>query len=395
MLEKPETKRPMGLILRVCLLLLPIAGCQTIQFDRPAVLTDADWIVDGKTQERARSIDSYIELPLSIVWEYNAAGAFGPGSPLILDEVVLAPTLKGEIHTIELETGRKMGFKSFGEAIEGSPVIDNGILFVPSAWGKRTLFAYDLKRGTFKWKYAGVPFETTLLLHENFVIGVDVEGVVQAFDQDTGDTAWRFELGERVSVQSSPLMLAGGQLFVATDSGIAFLIAADDGHVIWKTTLSGPVYASSSSNDGVITVPTTRGVVDALDADTGRILWSFSVDNSGQRFSSISMWNDLVFVGSTDRKMRALSVHDGSVRWIVQLPDVIIAAPLPTAESVFVGTMGKRLYAFEKESGNLLWETELRGRVKSAMAAVSGGILVLSEPRYVTFFRFAEEGHEN
>jgi outer membrane protein assembly factor BamB len=56
---------------------------------------------------------------------------------------------------------------------------------------------------------------------------------------------------------------------------------------------------------------------------------------------------------------------------------------------VYVGSLGRKLYAFDLQDGTTRWETTLKGRIKSAMAISEGGLLVLSEPRNVTYFKTA------
>ena len=67
----------------------------------------------------------------------------------------------------------------------------------------------------------------------------------------------------------------------------------------------------------------------------------------------------------------------------------LAATPLLTPNTVYVGTMGQSLLAIDRESGALLWEQRLRGRVKSALAARDGYLVVLSEPRFVYLFKSA------
>ena len=38
-------------------------------------------------------------------------------------------------------------------------------------------------------------------------------------------------------------------------------------------------------------------------------------------------------------------------------------------------------------SGEVTWRTELDGRVKSAMAVADGGLLVVTEPKWVMYFK--------
>ncbi len=75
-------------------LLLMMTGCQTIQFERPHVLSERDWPTDGQTESRSRAVADSLMLPLEEVWKYGANAGFGAGSPLVLQDRVLVGNRK-------------------------------------------------------------------------------------------------------------------------------------------------------------------------------------------------------------------------------------------------------------------------------------------------------------
>ncbi len=369
------------------------AGCQTIQFQQPSISSSQDWLVDSGDLSRSRSYDEDLQAPLTLEWEYNAAAAFGQGSPLLLKGVVLVANKKGEMHAIELKTGAKRGIKSFGEGIEGSPIIHEGKLIVASAWGKRTLTSFDLKKGSFVWRNKGVPIESGMVLVDGVLVAADVDGFVTGYDPSTGKMSWSQSLGKGISVQSALLQVGDLSVFVADDAGNAFLFNASDGRQLWTQKLSGPSYEGGSTFGDRIIVPTTRGALDVLDASTGKVLWRNELSSANVRMGSSAVDDELVVVAATDGIVRAFNSTDGSTVWESAFPDAIVAAPLITNRLVFVGSMGRHLYALDRLTGEVKWETALRGRIKSAMAVADGGLIVLSEPRYVTYFK--EESNDN
>ena len=381
-------------IARILLAAIVFAGCQSIRFDLPGRLTEEDWPTDGKTADRSRYVPEFLSVPLEVSWEYSANAGFGPGSPLILDGIVLVGTRKGEIHAVELETGRKRGFKKMGEAIEGSPLIANGMLYVPSAWGKKVLVGFDPKRGVISWKVAGVPFETALVAHDDNVVGVDVEGTVRSFNGETGEEVWRLKLGEKISAQASPLLVSPNRLFVATDDGNGYLVDLNVPDIIWQTDLGAPVYASPVTSDGTIYISTTRGSLVAIEALTGEQKWLMETLNPDVRMGAPAVDGERVYLGATDGRVRSVDINTGQVQWEVQLSDVVTGAPLVTRETVFIGTMGRELMGLRTTTGDLVWEVEMKGRIKSAMAVSGEGLIVLSEPRYVTYFKHVEQSDE-
>lgn len=368
------------------MLLLGISACQTVRIDPAPALTEADWPTDGQDAARNRFAPDAPEPPLEMLWEYDASAAFGPGSPLIYGESILLATRKGEIHLIDFETGDKRGFKSFGEALEGSPLIADRTLYVSSSWGRRTLMAYDLRRGSMRWRIGGVPFETALLDGGDFIVGVDVEAVVRAHSKADGSEIWRTELGDGVSVQASPVMDAQGRLIVATDSGEMVVIETESGDLLWSSRLPAPVYNAPGVLDGLVVIPTTRGVLTAVDASNGRTVWSHDTGNRSTRFTSPAIGQNVTLVGTSNAEVMAFDTNDGSLLWTLKLDDSVVAPPLLSTGVAYVGTMGQRLIALDPATGRMSWEMGVSGRVKSAMAARDGRLIVLTDRRRVEMY---------
>lgn len=363
-----------------------LSSCQTIQFNRAHVLSESDWPTDGRNPQRSRYSTTPLTLPLEMAWEYSANAGFGPGSPLLLQDRVLVGTRKGEVHSIDLETGRGRGFKRLADVIEGSALISGGKLFVPSAWGNNVVTAFDLNRGTTRWRAEGIPIETPLMAWNDHIIGVDIEGNVIAFDAGSGDRSWSVSLGDRAGVRAAPIMVGEGRLFVATIEGEAFLIDLASQQIVWQKNVGAPVYESPLWSQGILVMSTTRGTLVALDDETGGTIWQFDSGNMDVRIGAPASDGEAVYVGATNRHVYRLNQRSGVIEWTVQLDDVATAAPQVIGRHVFVGTLGRELFAFDNETGTVQWQTALRGRMKSAMAVTDAGILVLSEPKWVTYF---------
>ena len=367
-------------------MLIALAGCQTIQFERPQVLSEADWPTDGRTEERSRHIAEEMNLPLELAWEYSANAGFGSSSPLVLQDRVLVGNRKGEVHAVELETGRGRGFKQLGESVEGSPLIHEGIMFVPVAWGKHVLVAFDLAKGTNLWRNRGIPFSTTLVGHEETVIGIDIEGTLRAFSTRNGDEVWTLELAPFTTFKASPVRVSDTSILVADISGIVYQVNVQEQEIEWTRDLGAPIYETPAVAGGEVAIATTRGATHLLNTATGSQRWVHQAPDH-LRMGAPALNDRLVILGSTDGTVRALSRDSGKTVWETGFEDVISAAPLIAENAVFVGTLGEELAAMDLETGTVTWKTEVKGRIKSAMAVAGGGLLVLTEPKWVMYFK--------
>jgi len=185
-----------------------------------------NWLMIGRTY------DSNRYSPLDQINSGNVAGL----------RVITAAALGGTE-----PTGFGMG------SIEGTPLVDNGFIYVADPWG--TPYKFDLSSGV-----AATPVwicETDidkdpsnghllanrgLALSGNNVITVLNDGRVVACDSDTGDVVWDQQ--------------------VATDPGEGF---SNSPQAVGNLIMVGQSYGDWA----------TRGWIAALDADTGNELWRF------------------------------------------------------------------------------------------------------------------------
>lgn len=78
--------------------------------------------------------------------------------------------------------------------------------------------------------------------------------------------------------------------------------------------------------DGIIFIPNFGNVVQALDGRTGNLLWEYrrqfpEGERSGGLLRTLAMWEDLIFVATTDAHLVALDARSGAVRWDSEIAD--------------------------------------------------------------------------
>lgn len=367
-----------------------LAGCRGLKVDGPLHATADDWPTEGDEPVRSH-VAASIAPPLEEGWVYNAGAGFGPLSPIIVGETVFVGTRKGEMHAIELATGKRVGYETFGEAIEGTPVFAEGTLFIPSGWGRRALYAYDLRQGRQRWALRGNPIEAGLAVASGGIVSVDTKGSVRLHNLEDGSARWSHMLGEDVLVRATPVVDDGRVIVGDVDGHLAAFDAAS-GALLWTQEVGAPIYHTPSAHDGVLVVPTTRGRLEAVDVATGASRWSLVLPDTTVRFAPPATGDGQVYVGATDGVVRALDVRTGKELWAHRIDAAIAAAPLVAGDAIYVGSLGKDLLALDRATGDMLWSETLKGRVKSAFAAKDGALIVLAEPRYV--YQFSPKARE-
>jgi outer membrane protein assembly factor BamB len=79
---------------------------------------------------------------------------------------------------------------------------------------------------------------------------------------------------------------------------------------------------------------------------------------AGRRFTSpLELRDNIIYGGSVDRKVYAVDVGSGDVRWSARLSGMIVGGVLIAGDTVFVGTSRPegRVYALRRSTGKQIW----------------------------------------
>jgi outer membrane protein assembly factor BamB len=78
-----------------------------------------------------------------------------------------------------------------------------------------------------------------------------------------------------------------------------------------------------------------------------------------------------------DKKLHAVSVVDGKERWTYETQGAVATPVIGPDGTVYVGSADTRLYAITPK-GNLFFAVNVKGRVKSAPAIITGPTLLVT-----------------
>ena len=119
----------------------------------------------------------------------------------------------------------------------------------------------------------------------------------------------------------------------------------------------------------------------------GEIQWSSPID--GLPASGLSLTRDILIVGSSDRRVYALSTTDGRQLWSHHTGGVVRGAPASTPSTTYVGSSDGLLLALDVASGELLWRFELDAPVQTPIVLARDLLSVTTQEG--TIYVFAAE----
>ena len=170
--------------------------------------------------------------------------------------------------------------------------------------------------------------------------------------------------GTRRRLAAAPV-IGGGKLFVVDTDGIVHAFDANSGARLWTHKMPVPDKLESSAfgggasySDGRLYADNGVGQVVALKADTGEQIWS--VKPGGPLRGAPTLAFNSVFVMSQDNQIYALNAADGSVLWNEaasqgQTGIFGVAAPAAGQGTVIAGYSSGELAAYRYENGRELW----------------------------------------
>lgn len=225
-------------------------------------------------------------------WSFDRAQGKYISSPLIVNDVVIAPNTDGFVYFIELSEdssgwtidsarsfptrknidNRGMDSNALG-AFWANPVSDGTTVYAPNM--NHFVYAVDIASGTEKWNQdLGGPLVAQPLLSEDGVLYVGtLNSMLYALDTTNGRILWSQTLTG--GIWSDPV-LKDGQLFIGDESGKITILNAEDGNIINTIDKESAVLGRGIDLGDVIAFADESGALFAIDA-SGASVWSETV----------------------------------------------------------------------------------------------------------------------
>ena len=218
------------------------------------------------------------------------------------------------------------------------------------------------------------------------LFAVDTEGVVHAFDTQSGTRRWQFRMdldkGARGSAFGGGVAYSGGRLFATNGIGEVIALNAETGAEIWKVKPAGPLRDAPTLAFNLIIVMTQDNQIYALDAADGSIEWQESGSQAQAGVfgvASPAAGQGSVIAGYSSGELTAYRYENGRTLWSDALARTSIstsvgsltdidADPIIDSGRVYALGQGGRMAAYELVTGQRVWELNLAGISTPAIA---------------------------
>lgn len=181
------------------------------------------------------------------------------GLPVVRDGVVYGANTGNGIFALSLETGKLLwDLPVFSKRCVSTAMIADDLVMgtsgsggggnhlvavrVPKNANEQPTEVYRIERGA--------PYVPTSIIHQGLLFMIDDRGIASCYKAKSGDELWKQRIGG--SFGASPVLL-GNQLLMINLSGEATVVeASEQGKVVQKIDLGGPVGATPAYADGLL-----------------------------------------------------------------------------------------------------------------------------------------------
>jgi len=203
-------------------------------------------------------------------------------------------------------------------------------------------------------------------------------GVVSAFNPETGKRIWRVEVDVLLSAGPGT---GENYVVVAGSDGDLICLAANDGREVWRININGESLARPLIRNNSVVVQTIDGKLQVFSVFDGKKLWS--IEQSAPRLtlrgtSSPVIVGTTVVAGFDNGRLVGTSLSSGVTQWeamlsppsgrsdLDRLSDVDGSVVVVGQDIYAAGYQGK-LAAVASESGRIIWARDISTHVGVAV----------------------------
>jgi outer membrane protein assembly factor BamB len=288
-------------------------------------------------------------------------------TPAVADDTVYVGSYDMHVYAVGAETGDERWARELGGLVRGSPTVADDTVYV----------------GVGCHNLACAPFA-----EEAGVRGV---GWIYALDAASGETRWRYDVGNEVV--STPAT-DGETVYVGASDETLYALDATTGEPRWTYGVGDMVWSSPALAFGTVYFADWDGLVHAVDAASGERLW-FADTAANYISGSVAVDGEAVYVGHTPYNslddpspnygtMFRFDRTTGAEQWQFETPAFEIgSSPVVSDDRLYFGTHGQTgsedvgVYALSTD-GEQQWYMEIGGRGVGASPVLLDGTLYFS-----------------
>lgn len=338
---------------------------------------DEDWPMGRGNAAGTGATTTALESQLELLWEVENEGLGYDTGPIIADGMVFAADADGEVVALKLDDGSQVWKVELGTGFMSTPSYRKGVLYLGDYNG--VLRALDAKTGKEQWQFnAEQEIDGGANFFEDMVLFTSQSGTLYALDVNDGSLKWKYETGDQLQCGAT---LAGDRTFLGGCDAHLHVIDVKTGEKVGEPLpIDSPTGSTPSVYESTVLVPTYSGEIFAFKSPSNEVAWRFKNPELSSEFkNSVSVAEGLLVATSRNRRVFALDITTGKVRWEQTLRKRSDASPVIAGDKVVLAAADGRILLLGLKTGEELWMFEVKGSFLGAPAVAHGKVVVASD----------------
>lgn len=299
-------------------------------------------------------------------WTYPASTGDDQSvaGPLLVDGTLYALVAAGGANLVSLDAATgTVNYEASVQGVLGTPAYAEGTIYNA---GQR-LEALSADDGSQQWQRFNPYGFVSLTVTDGSIYASDSRNITALSTAD-GSEQWSTEPTQGDFTSTQPPAVEGEMLYTGAAAATAIDVA--DGTVAWETTLDAPVTTGPTVGDGQVFVGTDEGTAYGLAADTGAETLSVDTGSSFFGLDTDFAYADGTLVVPADESVLAYDVANGSQLW--EAPVDFASGPVIAGDTV-LGLGGGGVTAISLADGTVEWQRGELTTVIGSPTVVGGG----------------------
>ena len=272
------------------------------------------------------------------------------------------------------------------DGVPGAAAIVGGRVYIATLGGR--VLCLELSDGSEVWRFE-TPEETNFrpgfnaptTVFEETVFAGDEDGTFYAINRADGSLRWMKSTGDQIAGGATAVDTAEGpRVLFGSHDGTLYCRSVESGEEVWSGRTDGPVNCSvaiADSPEGRRTFVTgCDELFRVLDVETGREVGQ--TPTGSPLIASPAVRDGVVYFGSHAGDVRGLRLEGLTPAWVREpgrRGEPVHSSAAVTDRAVIVGGRDRTLHAYERSTGEPLWEVKTRSRIDSSpvVAPTEGG----------------------
>lgn len=149
---------------------------------------------------------------------------------------------------------------------------------------------------------------------------------------------------------------------------------------LWEFETGDDLYSSPTLANGFVYLGSDDMKIYCLEYHTGKLIWEFKT--AGRVFSP-AVDGGKVYAGSYDRSVYCLSATDGKKIWQFETRGSIFSSPAIWENKVYIGSKDGNLYCLDAANGKKLWSFETKDQIDASPAIWDSKVYFGSQDKHI------------